>query len=113
MTEVSARRPSLGRVTPDEVDELARSLPGCKRKGTAARPAWYVEDRLVARLVDPGELLVRASFADRERWVSAHPDTFGVPPRYEKHLKVQVLLDGDAAAIRTAIRAAWELQRRR
>ncbi len=99
-------------MTPDEVDEFARSLPGCKRKGTGARPAWYVDNRLVARLVDPGELVVRASFAGRERLVAAHPETFGVPPRYEKHYKMQALLSGDAAAICDAIRSAWELQRR-
>lgn len=99
-------------MTPDEVDAFARSLPGCKRKGTEARPAWYVDDRLVARVVDPGELLVRASFEGRERLVADHPETFGVPPRYEKHLKVQVLLSGDATAICDAIRRAWELQRR-
>ena len=99
-------------MTPEEVDDYARSLPGCKRKGTEAHPAWYVDDRLVARLVDAGELLVRASFAGRERLVAEHPETFGVPPRYEKHMKVQAMLSGDAAAIRDAIRSAWELQRR-
>ena len=109
----SVRSPYCRPVTPDEVDDYARSLPGCKRKGTEARPAWSVDDRLVARLVDPGELLVRASFAGRERLVAEHPDTFGVPPRYERHLKVQALLDGDADAVRDAIRAAWEMQRRR
>jgi hypothetical protein len=115
MTDVSPRRPgrrTVGGVTPDEVDAFARSLPGCKRKGTAEHPAWYVDDRLVARLVDPGELVVRAGFADRERLVAEHPGTFGVPPRYERHLKVQALLSGDAAAIRAAVRAAWQLQRR-
>jgi hypothetical protein len=99
-------------MTPEEVDAFARSLPGCKRKGTGSRPAWYVDDRLVARLVDPGELLVRASFEARERLVEEHPETFGVPPRYEKHMKVQALLSGDGGAICDAIRAAWELQRR-
>jgi hypothetical protein len=99
-------------VTPDEVDAFARSLPGCKRKGTATHPAWYVDDRLVARLVDPGELVVRAGFDERERMVAEHPETFGVPPRYERHFKVQALLSGDGAAIRAAIRGAWELQRR-
>jgi hypothetical protein len=99
-------------MTPEEVDDYARSLPGCKRKGTEVHPAWYVDDRLVARLVDAGELLVRASFAGRERLVADHPETFGVPPRYEKHMKVQAMLSGDAAAIRDAIRSAWELQRR-
>ncbi len=99
-------------MTPEEVDDYARSLPGCKRKGTEAHPAWYVDDRLVARLVDAGELVVRASFAGRERLVADHPETFGVPPRYEKHMKVQAMLSGDAGAIRDAIRSAWELQRR-
>ena len=99
-------------MTPDEVHEYATSLPSCKRRGTEARPGWYVDDRLVARLVDPGELLVRASFETRERLVADHPETFGVPPRYEKHMKVQALLSGDATAICDAIRSAWELQRR-
>ncbi len=99
-------------MTPEEVDEFARSLPGCKRKGTAAQPAWYVEDRLVARLVDRTELLVRAGPEQRERLVAEHPGTFGVPPRYEKHEKVQALLDGDDHALRGAIRSAWEMQRR-
>jgi hypothetical protein len=117
MTEVSPRldvpaAPYGPGMTPDQVDEYARSLPGCKRKGTEARPAWYVDDRLVARLVDPGELLVRAGFAERERLVASYPETFGVPPRYEKHMKVQALLSGDTDGIREAIRLAWELQRR-
>ncbi len=99
-------------MTPEEVHAYAVSLPGCKRKGTTARPAWYVDDRLVARLVDPGELVIRATFENRDRLVSEDPETFGVPPRYEKHLKVQALLSGDDEAIRAAIRAAWELQRR-
>ncbi|WP_183100110.1 hypothetical protein [Nocardioides pelophilus] len=99
-------------MSPDQVDAFARSLPGVKRKGTEARPAWYVDDRLVARLVDEGELVVRSSFERRERLVADHPETFGIPPRYEKHLKVQALLNGDATAICDAIRSAWELQRR-
>jgi len=33
-------------MTPDEVHAFAISLPGCKRNGTEARPAWYADDRL-------------------------------------------------------------------
>jgi hypothetical protein len=53
---------------------------------------------------------VRVGFADRERLLEQHPETFGVPPQFEKHMKMQVDLDGDAGAIREAIRVAWSLQ---
>jgi hypothetical protein len=118
MTHLSARRgvpaASYGRsMTPDEVDEYARSLPRCKRKGTEARPAWYVDDRLVARLEDATIMVVRMDFDVRERMTAAFPETFGVPPRFEQHLKAQVALDrGNDDAIRDAIRLAWEMQHR-
>jgi hypothetical protein len=100
-------------MTPEEVHAYAVSLPGCKRKGTEARPAWYVDDRLVARLEDPTILVVRMSFDLRDELTATHPETFGVPPRFEKHYKVQVALDhGNDDAIRDAIRRAWEMQRR-
>jgi hypothetical protein len=100
-------------MTPEEVDEYARSFPRCKRKGSEARPAWYVDDRLVARLEDPTIMVVRMDFTVRERMTAAFPETFGVPPRFEKHLKAQVALDrGNDDAIRDAIRLAWEMQHR-
>lgn len=100
-------------MTPDEVADFLATLPGCKRKGTAQVPAWYVADRIIARLVAADELMIRCAFDLRERLVTEHPDTFGIPPRYEAHLKVQAMLDGDAGAIQHALRAAWELQRGR
>lgn len=96
----------------DEVDEFATALPGCKRKGHPGRVAWYVDDRLVVRQDELGTLLVRVDLEDRERLVKAHPGTFGVPPQWEAHRKVQAELDGDGDAIREAIRLAWESQRR-
>ena len=100
-------------MTPDEVHACAIALPGCKRKGTEARPAWYVDDRLVARLEGPTILVVRMEYDVRDRLTEAHPETFGVPPRFEKHFKVQVALDhGNDDEIREAIRLAWEMQRR-
>ncbi|MEJ7833057.1 MAG: MmcQ/YjbR family DNA-binding protein, partial [Nocardioides sp.] len=82
--------------------------------GTAGRPAWYVDNRLVARLEDATTLTVRSSFAARERLVRAHSETFGVPPALESHRKVQVALDhGNDEAIREVITAAYDLQRKR
>lgn len=100
-------------MTPEDVAAYAGSLPRCRRKGTAARPAWYVDNRLVARLEDPTTLTVRCTFALRARLVDRHPETFGVTPAFERHMKVQVVLDhGNDDAIRAAIRAAHDLQRK-
>jgi hypothetical protein len=98
----------------DDIGRLALSHDGVKRKGTAARPAWYVDDRLVVRLLDPTSVVIRAGFAERERLLADHPDTFGVPPRFESHMMVVVELDrADPAAVDRAISEAVELQRRR
>jgi hypothetical protein len=102
-----------GAVNADDVAEHAASLPRCRRKGPAARPAWYVDDRLVARLEDSTTITIRATFAYRERLLADHPETFGVPPAMERHLKVQAVLDhGNDDAIRAALTAAYDLQRR-
>jgi hypothetical protein len=100
-------------MTPDEVGRYAESLAQVKRKGTETRPAWYVHDRLVARLHDPDTLVVRVPLSSRESLLETYPDSFGVPPRMEAHHKVEAYLDrADAAAVRTAIDLAWEMQRR-
>lgn len=100
-------------VSPDEVGRYAESLPRVKRKGTEARPAWYVHDRLVVRLHDPNTLVIRVPLSERESLLVAHPDTFGVPPRMEAHHKVEAYLDrADPAAVHTAIDLAWDMQRR-
>ena len=98
----------------EEVGRLALTHEGVKRKGTEARPAWYVDDRLVVRRLDPTSVVVRAGFAARERLLEDHPDTFGVPPRFESHMMVVVELDrADPDAVARAVSEAVELQRRR
>ncbi|GAA1475730.1 hypothetical protein GCM10009623_01760 [Nocardioides aestuarii] len=97
----------------DDVAAHAESLTGVKRKGHPGRVAWYVDNRLVARQEDERFLLVRSDFDAREQLVADHPGTFSVAPPLEAHMKVLADLElGDADAIRGAITAAWELQRR-
>ena len=99
-------------MSPDEVGRYAESLPQVKRKGTEARPAWYVHDRLVARLDDPRTLVIRVPLSKRESLLDEYPDSFGVPPRMEAHHKLEAYLDqADSRAVRTAIDLAWEMQR--
>ena len=100
-------------VTPDEVATYVESLPQVKRKGTEARPAWYVHDRLVARLHDPATLVIRVPLSERESLLETYPESFGVPPRMEAHHKVEAYLDhARPQAVRTAIELAWDMQRR-
>ena len=97
----------------EDVGRLALSHAGVKRKGTESRPAWYVDDRLVVRWLDPTSVVVRSDFRARERLVADHPETFGVPPRFESHMMVVVELDrADQAAVARAISEAVALQRR-
>ena len=100
-------------MTLDDVARLALAHDGVKRKGTSARPAWYVDDRLVVRLLDPTSVVIRSDFAARERLLADHPDTFSVPPRFESHMMVVVELGpADEAAVARALSEAVELQRR-
>ena len=62
-------------MTPEEVGAHAESLPEVKRKGTEARPAWYVRDRLVVRLRDPQTLVIRVPLEKREALLERYPDT--------------------------------------
>ena len=92
--------------------EFVESLAGVKRKGSEARPGWYVHNRLVARMLDPTTLLVRVPMSERDALLAADPDGFGVPPRFEAHHKVEAYLDrADPTVVRTAITLAWEMQR--
>jgi hypothetical protein len=100
-------------MTPDEVGRYAESLPQVKRKGTEARPAWYVHDRLVVRLQNANTLVIRVPLGRRDALLEAYPGSFGVPPRMEGHHKVEAYLDqARPGAVRTAIDLAWEMQQR-
>jgi hypothetical protein len=67
----------------------------------------------VVRRLDPTSVVIRSGFAARERLLEDHPDTFGVPPRFESHLlRVVALPHADPAAVARAISEAVALQRR-
>jgi hypothetical protein len=96
-----------------DVARYVESLPDVKRKGTDSRPAWYVHDRLVVRADDRDTVVIRVPLHRREALLGTYPDSFGVPPRMEAHHKVEAYLDrADPRAVRDAIDAAWEMQRR-
>ena len=108
----SVRRAYASGVTLDEVGRYAESLPQVKRKGTEARPAWYVHDRLVVRVRDNNTVVIRVPLGQRDHLLDQYPGSFGVPPRMEAHHKVEAYLDrAQPDAVRAAIDLAWTMQR--
>ena len=71
---------------------------------------WRYHGRLVARQLDAGHIVIRASFETRDFLVQSFPDTFPVPARFAKHMIVVAGVDGNADAIEDAIIGAWEMQ---
>ena len=60
----------------EDIGRLALSHDSVKRKGTEARPAWYVDDRLVVRWLDPTSVVIRSGFTARERLLRGELDEF-------------------------------------
>ena len=106
-------RPGAAAWLRDDLDEVAiRGVaPAGEAQGTEARPAWYVNDRLVVRLQDPTTLVVRVP-DEREALLEAYPDTFGVPPRMEAHHKVEAYLEDAPPEAARGHRPRVDMQRR-
>jgi hypothetical protein len=100
-------------LTLEDLALIAQPLTGVRRSGGAGRSEWRYHGRLVAREIDGSHVVIRAEFEARRMLLRQHPETFSVPPRFEKHMMVVCDLGGDAGAIEDALHAAWELQRRR
>jgi hypothetical protein len=71
---------------------------------------WRYHGRLVARQLDSGHVVIRATFETRDFLVRSFPDTFSVPPRFAKHMMVVADVTGNADAIEDAVIGAWEMQ---
>jgi len=71
---------------------------------------WRYHGRLVARQLDSGHIVIRASFETRDFLVQSFPDTFSVPARLAKHMMVVADVAGNADAIEDAVIGAWEMQ---
>ncbi|MGH3347313.1 MAG: hypothetical protein ACRDO4_10045 [Nocardioides sp.] len=96
-----------------EIKEHLDGLAGVREQTRDGRIGWYFDNRLVARQEDDESIVIRSDFDARERLVDAHPATFSVTPPMEAHMKVLAdLVRGDPDAIRAALTAAWERQRR-
>jgi hypothetical protein len=91
----------------DAVARLAEDLAGVRRTARDGLAEWRYHGRLVARQLDDVHLVIRADFGYRDSMLRQFPETFSLPARYAKHMKVVAdLAGGDAGAIEDALEAA-------
>jgi hypothetical protein len=100
-------------MTLDDVSRLIAELEGVAERRRDGLLDWRYRGRLVARQLDGGHVVIRATFDYRDFLLRTFPATFSVPDRFQKHMMVVAdLAHGDEDAIEDAIIAAWELQSR-
>ena len=96
---------------PADLSRLADRLDGVVERRSGDLLEWRYRGRLVARQLDDGRVVIRASFDFRDFLLQSFPETFSVPKRFAKHMMVVADLDsGNTDAVEDAVIAAWELQ---
>jgi hypothetical protein len=98
-------------MTLDDVSRLTAQLDGVIERTRDCLLDWRYHGRLVARQLDDGHIVIRASFEFRDFLLRSFPETFSVTDRFAEHMMVVADLElGNADAIEDALIAAWELQ---
>lgn len=94
-----------------DLSRLAAQLDGVAERRREGLLDWRYRGRLVARQLDDGHVVVRASFDFRDFLLQSFPETFSVPKRFAKHMMVVADFEnGNGDAVEDAIIGAWELQ---
>jgi hypothetical protein len=94
-----------------DLSGVAAQLDGVAERRRNGLLEWRYHGRLVARELDDGHVVIRASFDFRDFLVQSFPETFAVPNRFRKHMMIVADLEtGNPDAIEDAIIGAWELQ---
>lgn len=95
----------------DDLSSLAAQLHGVSETRRDGLLEWRYRGRLVARQLDDGHVVIRATFDFRDFLLRSFPETFSVPGRFAKHMMIVADLEhGNPDAIEDAVIAAWELQ---
>jgi hypothetical protein len=80
------------------VREIGRILPGVEESTAFGQPALKIRGKLLAciashRSAEPGSLVVRVDFADRDELLAADPNVYYVTEHYVGYTSVLVRLD--------------------
>jgi hypothetical protein len=94
-----------------DLSRLAAQLDGVTERRRDGLLDWRYRGRLVARQLDDGHVVIRASFEFRDFLLQSFPETFSVPNRFAKHMMIVADFEnGNPDVIEDAVIAAWELQ---
>ena len=95
-------------VTYEQVRDFALTLPGVEESTSYGTPALKVRGRLLARLREPGILVVRVGADNQEALIAMEPDIYFITPHYAGNWAVLVHLDAiEEAAMRALIVETW------
>jgi hypothetical protein len=97
----------------DVVRTIGLDLPDVEESTMYGAPALKVRGKLLAcmashKSAEPGSLVVRIGFEDREALLADDPRTYYVKPHYQDHPAVLVRLALiDREALRDLLRSSW------
>lgn len=92
----------------DFIRKTALALPAVTEKLCFDTPAFYVADKLFARLKEDGETLVLHS-TEREKWMEKDPETFFITEHYRNYKYVLVALGNiQPDLLQTLLTDAWK-----
>jgi hypothetical protein len=91
----------------DTIHKHLLPLPGINEKLCFGTPAFYVNNKLFARLKEDGETLVIHT-TEREKWMHAKPATFFITDHYKNYsymlINLKIVTSGDLKKLLTE---AW------
>jgi len=97
----------------DDVRRIGRALPDVVEGTMFGKPALKVRGKMIAcmashKSAEPGSLVVRMGFDDRDALIADDPRTYYVKPHYENYPAVLVrLAQIEREALRDLLQSAW------
>src|SRR6185295_267048 len=101
------------RMSFDDVRRIGRALPDVVEGTMFGKPALKVRGKMIAcmashKSAEPGSLVVRMGFDDRDALIADDPRTYYVKPHYENYPAVLVrLAQIEREALRDLLQSAW------
>ncbi|RYZ35168.1 MAG: hypothetical protein EOO71_36505 [Myxococcaceae bacterium] len=97
-----------GRLTVDDVRELALALPATQERPSYGTPGFRVSDKLFARVLDEDSIVLKVDFDHREALLQSQPEVFRVTPHYQDWPMVIVQLTTvKRPLLQSLLKEAW------